>query len=247
MRFGLYTFNTLMYNTLFAYAEIMKFPRADSIATTLEEALLRGDYRDGEKLDEIRLAKEFNVSRTPIREAFQKLAGSGLIEQIPNRGAYVCQPGPVELVELFELMGELEASCARFAAMRISDSAIVELVASNKACQLAVKNSDANEYYDHNETFHLKIYEQSGNRMLEAETLRLHQRLRPYRRLQLQARGRLAQSMAEHVAIVEALSAADSDKVSALMREHVAAQGEKFNNLLRLTSNKILIGKKIVG
>jgi len=225
------------------YAETMKFPRAESIATKLEEAILRGDYRDGEKLDEIRLAKEFKVSRTPIREAFQKLGSFGLIEQIPNRGAYVCQPGPIELVELFELMGELEASCARLAALRISDSAIDELVVANKACQLAVENSDTNDYYDHNEIFHLKIYDQSGNRVLQAETLRLHQRLRPYRRLQLQARGRLAQSMAEHKAIVEALTAGDSDKASTLMRDHVAVQGEKFNNLLRLTPEKILVGR----
>jgi len=221
----------------------MTFPRAESIATRLEEAILRGDYSDGEKLDEIRLAKQFEVSRTPIREAFQKLANSGLIEQIPNRGAYVCQPGPVELVELFELMAELESSCARLAAMRIADSAIEGLHAANKACRQAMENADTNDYYDHNETFHLTIYRQSGNRSLEMETRRLHQRLKPYRRLQLQARGRLAQSMAEHEAIVAALTAGDSQMASELMRNHVAVQGEKFNNLIRLTTGRISLGR----
>lgn len=243
MRFGLYTINMHMYNALLSCVRIMNSSRADSIASTLEEAILRGDYCDGEKLDEIRLAGEFGVSRTPIREAFQKLASSGLIEQIPNRGVYVCLPGPVELVELFELMGELESSCARLAAMRISDSAIDELLVANKACQEAVENSDRNQYYDHNETFHLTIYRQSGNRVLEAETRKLHQRLKPYRRLQLQARGRLAQSMAEHESIVDALKVGDSIKASELMRAHVAVQGEKFNNLLRLTPDKVLVGK----
>ena len=221
----------------------MNQPRADSIAATLEESILKGDYRDGEKLDENRLASEFKVSRTPIREAFQKLASSGLIEQIPNRGVYVCQPGPIELVELFELMAELESSCARLAAMRISDAAIDELLAANKACQQAVENSDNNDYYDHNETFHLIIYRQSGNRMLEAEAVRLHQRLKPYRRLQLQARGRLVQSMSEHESIVKALTSGDSLQASEMMRNHVAIQGEKFNNLLRLAPDKILVAK----
>lgn len=221
----------------------MNFPRADSVATFLEEAILRGDYQDGEKLDEIRLANEFGVSRTPIREAFLKLSSAGLIDQIPNRGAYVCQPGPVELVELFEMMGELEASCARLAAMRISETAIDELLAANKACQLAVELANPNSYYDHNETFHLTIYSQSGNRVLEADTLRLHQRLKPYRRIQLQARGRLTQSMAEHEGIVGALIAGDSVKAADLMRDHVTIQGEKFNNLLRLTPDRILVNK----
>ncbi|MFK7855388.1 MAG: GntR family transcriptional regulator [Granulosicoccus sp.] len=221
----------------------MNFPRADSVATFLEEAILRGDYQDGEKLDEIRLANEFGVSRTPIREAFLKLSSSGLIDQIPNRGAYVCQPGPVELVELFEMMGELESSCARLAAMRISESAIDELLEANKACKLAVEAANPNAYYDHNETFHLTIYSQSGNRVLEADTLRLHQRLKPYRRIQLQARGRLTQSMAEHEAIVGALISGDSVKASDLMRDHVTIQGEKFNNLLRLTPDRILVNK----
>lgn len=221
----------------------MNFPRADSVATFLEEAILRGDYQDGEKLDEIRLANEFGVSRTPIREAFLKLSSAGLIDQIPNRGAYVCQPGPVELVELFEMMGELEASCARLAAMRISETAIDELLAANKACQLAVELANPNAYYDHNETFHLTIYSQSGNRVLEADTLRLHQRLKPYRRIQLQARGRLTQSMAEHEGIVGALIAGDSVKAADLMRDHVTIQGEKFNNLLRLTPDRILVNK----
>ena len=221
----------------------MKLPRAENIAAALEESILRGDYRDGEKLDELRLAREFNVSRTPIREAFQKLASTGLIDQIPNRGVYVTQPGPVELVELFELMGELEFSCARLTTLRISNSAIDELLLANKACRNAVKKSDPNDYYDHNETFHLTIYKHSGNRALEQETLRLHQRLKPYRRLQLQARGRLEQSMSEHEAIVAAIQAGESLKAAELMRDHVAVQGEKFNNLLRLVPDKMLVSK----
>ncbi len=221
----------------------MKLPIADSIATTLEEAILKGDYSDGDKLDEIRLADEFNVSRTPIREAFRILASSGLIEQIPNRGVFVCQPGPIELVALFEFMGELESSCARLAAMRITDAALDELRNANKACKKAVDNTDPNDYYEHNERFHLTIYRQSGNQVLEAETVRLHQRLKPYRRLQLQARGRLSQSMAEHEAIVQALTQGNAADASDLMRSHVAVQGEKFNNLLRLAPEKLLAGK----
>ena len=206
--------------------------RADIIATALEESILRGDYRDGDRLDEIRLASEFDVSRTPIREAFQKLSLSGLVEQIPRRGVFIRQPGAVELMEMFELMAELESCCGRLAALRMTDDGLAKLGLANKACQSALDANDLEQYYDDNETFHRTIYREAGNRLLETEALRLHQRLKPYRRIQLQVRGRPSQSMAEHEAIVLALEAGESDKASQLLREHVAVQGEKFRHLL---------------
>ena len=80
--------------------------RADSIAEELEELIFDGTFGDGDRLDEVRLAEQFGVSRTPLREAFQRLALSGLVQLIPRRGAFVRQPGPVELMEMFEVMAE---------------------------------------------------------------------------------------------------------------------------------------------
>ena len=97
------------------------------IAEELEGMILDGTFSDGQRLDEVQLAEQFNVSRTPLREALQRLALSGLVEQIPRRGVFVRQPGPVELVEMFEVMAELEAVCARLAASRITDQALADL------------------------------------------------------------------------------------------------------------------------
>ena len=105
----------------------MERKRSDIIADELESLILNGSFGDGERLDEVMLAERFAVSRTPLREALQRLALSGLVRQIPRRGVFVRQPGPVELVEMFEVMAELEAACARFAAMRISEDALAEL------------------------------------------------------------------------------------------------------------------------
>lgn len=109
----------------------MDVRRADLIADELEEMILTGSFEDGDRLDEIRLAEKFGVSRTPVREAFQRLVASGLAIQIPRRGVFVALPGPVELVEMFETMAEIEAVCARLAAMRISDTALDELSTIN--------------------------------------------------------------------------------------------------------------------
>ncbi|MGS4944757.1 GntR family transcriptional regulator [Meridianimarinicoccus sp. RP-17] len=206
--------------------------RADQIAEELEGLIFSGAFGDGDRLDEIRLAERFGVSRTPIREAFARLALSGLVEAIPRRGVFVRQPGPVELMDMFEVMAEFESICGRLAAARISDTALDQLRAANTSCRAAVDAGDADGYYRENERFHHIIYRQSGNAFLEGETARLHRRLKPFRRVQLQVRGRLAQSMAEHEAIVQALTDAAPDRAAALLRDHVAVQGEKFHHLI---------------
>ncbi|MGY9053248.1 MAG: GntR family transcriptional regulator, partial [Rhodobacterales bacterium] len=74
----------------------------DQIAEEIQELVFSRSFQDGERLDEIRLAKRFGVSRTPLREALKKLTLSGIVEKIPNRGVFVRQPGPIELLDMFE-------------------------------------------------------------------------------------------------------------------------------------------------
>lgn len=210
----------------------MERKRSDIIADALEGLIFDGTFTDGDRLDEVQLAERFSVSRTPIREALQRLAQSGLVEQLPRRGVFVRQPGPVELIEMFEVMAELEATCARFAAMRISDEALQELHDANARCNEAVEARDSDGYYRENERFHAILYRQSGNGFLEQECLRLHRRLQPFRRIQLRLRGRLKQSMAEHEAVVAALEAGDGAAAAEAIRGHVAVQGEKFHHLM---------------
>lgn len=210
----------------------MELRRADIIADALEELVFTGGFHDGDRLDELRLARQFDVSRTPIREALQRLVASGIAEQIPRRGVFVRQPGPVELMEMFETMAEIEGVCGRLAALRISETALEELDSANASCCAAVEGGDADAYYRENERFHHVIYHQAGNGFLEHEALRLHRRLKPFRRLQLRLRGRMSQSMAEHKAIVEALRAGDPDRAAEALRGHVAIQGEKFHLLM---------------
>ncbi|CUH67347.1 putative HTH-type transcriptional regulator YdfH [Thalassovita gelatinovora] len=215
----------------------MTRPRAENIAEELEELIFNGTYSNGDRLDEISLSEQFGVSRTPIREAFHRLALSGLLELIPRRGAFVRQPGPVELVEMFEVMAELEAVCGRLAARRISAQALENLREANTKCRIAVDTNDVDTYYAENEKFHKIIYKQSGNSFLEQEASKLHKRLKPFRRQQLRLRGRMEQSMAEHEAIVEALILDDTEKAANTLRGHVAVQGDRFHDLMASLKN----------
>jgi len=207
------------------------------IAETLEQLVFSGEYKDGQRLDEIKLAEQFRVSRTPIREALQRLVSSGMAEQIPRRGVFIRQPGPVELMEMFETMAELEAACGRLAASRITDDGLQALVDANEACQRAIKEQDHARYYAENEIFHQTIYRGAANRYLEKQALSLQNRLQPYRKVQLRFRGRMDQSMAEHVAIVGALRDGDAERAANTLRGHVAVQGEKFHQLMASLKN----------
>ncbi len=210
----------------------MERKRSDIIADELEGLILEGSFADGARLDEVQLADRFQVSRTPVREALHRLTQSGLVEQMPRRGVFVRQPGPVELIEMFEVMAELEAVCARLAASRITERALDEMKSLNARCLDAVRQGQSDDYYEMNEVFHRMLYRQSGNAFLEQECLRLHRRLKPFRRLQLRVRGRLSQSMAEHEQVVAALEAGDGSAAAAAIRAHVAVQGEKFHHLM---------------
>lgn len=210
----------------------MERRRADIIADALEAMILEGSFEDGARLDEVQLAERFAVSRTPVREAFQRLALSGLVEQIPRRGVFVRQPGPIALIEMFEVMAELEAVCARLTASRISEAALGALRAINARCDVACTAQDSDGYFRENERFHALIYREAGNGFLEQECLRLHRRLQPFRRIQLRLRGRLRQSMAEHEAILAAIEGGDGEAAAAAIRAHVAVQGEKFHRLI---------------
>lgn len=207
-------------------------PNPQAIRQALENAIVDGRLTPGEKLDPEALAVQFTCSRTPIREALQALAASGLVRVEPKRGSFVTQLGLVELTERFEVMAEIEAMCARLAAQRAAPSALTAIRSACTACETAAGMGDSDAYYHQNTAFHHAIYAASGNGFLEAEALRLQTMLQPYRRRQLQLRGRVGRSLDEHRRIVAAIEAGDAARAAAEMQAHVIIQGDRFHELV---------------
>jgi DNA-binding GntR family transcriptional regulator len=205
---------------------------SENLREAIEEEVATGKLSPGTHLDEIELARRFGVSRTPIREALSLLAGEGVVEIRPRRGAVVAQITPHRLVEMFEVMAELEAMCARLAARRISPAELVTLQDAHEACRDAAQNKDADGYFYANEHFHHAIYVASHNFFLSEQAHALQRRLRPYRRLQLRVRNRLGKSFEEHQSVLDALRDGDGERAVAAIRAHVMVQGERFNDLL---------------
>ena len=202
------------------------------IRDSLEQRIVEGELGNGKRLDETELSGFYGVSRTPVREALQRLAESGLAEHLPRRGTFVRSPSLSQLVEMFEVMAELECMAIRLATRRATSNDIDALEKDNETCRAAVAANDTKKYYEINARLHGRIYQMSGNSFLANEARRLHDRLRPFRRLQLRVRGRMEESMAEHDIILAALRDGDAERAMETMKKHITIVGVRFNDLV---------------
>ena len=205
---------------------------SERLRESIEEEIATGKLLPGSRLDEVELAARFGVSRTPIRDALNLLLGEGLIENKARRGAVVAQITPKRLLEMFEVMAELEAMCARLAARRMTDEELAAFAVIHEECRSAAESRDADAYFYANERFHFALYTASHNAFLFEEAASLQRKLRPYRRLQLRVRNRVQRSFDEHQAILDALRAGDMELAVASVRNHVIVQGERFADLM---------------
>lgn len=206
--------------------------RAEALRDEIEQDIVTGRLQPGERLDEQSLADRFGVSRTPIREALMQLASTGMVELHSRRGAFVASLGLKEIIERFEAMAALEGMCGALAARRITDEQRAMLLAAHEECQNEAKNGASDPYYYANERFHQTIYEACHNTYLAEQARQLHNRLKPYRRLQLRARHRIGHSLTEHQKIVDAIMAGDSAKAEQRLRDHILVQGERLTDFI---------------
>lgn len=208
--------------------------RAEGVRQRLEREIFSGVLLPGERLDENGLARRFGVSRTPVREALLQLSSAGLIEMRPRQGAVVAAITVQQLLQMFEVMAEMEALCARYAARRMGPAERQALERAHKACVDLARRRDPERYYEANRVFHELIYAGTRNAYLEETTRTLRNRLASYRRFQLHQAGRVANSLSEHDAVVTAILAGDADRAAEAMRAHVAVQGEVFTDLVSM-------------
>ena len=191
-----------------------KITRAEELRLQLADEIVRGALAPGAALDETDIARRFNVSRTPVREALRQLAASGLIEARAHRGAVVARPTLERLNGMFEAMAELEALCAGLAAERMPAVERARLEAIHE--ELRVLSHAGNP-----ERFHNAIYAGSQNGYIAEMTLATRVRVQPFRRAQFRNLGRLAKSQAEHDRVVVAIMRGDRTGAAAAMRAHI--------------------------
>jgi DNA-binding GntR family transcriptional regulator len=211
----------------------------ERLTQALADDIADGALAPGVKLDEQALAGRFGVSRTPVRETLSRLASSGLVEKRPHRGVVVANVTLERLVQMFEVMTELEGSCARFAAERMDAAEKRVLNALHRASLMHVRNADLDAYDTANREFHRCIYEGAHNPFLVEMTLETRRRLQPFRRAQFRLEGRLASSHAEHQVVVDAIRATDGEAAYRSMRAHIMAVKDAYRSFAGLATTPV--------
>ena len=194
---------------------------AEAVCRQLADEIVLGHFAPGVRLDELMLAERFGVSRTPVREALKQLASTGLVVWRPNRGSTVASLGPQQLDSLFEAIGELEAACARHAALRLDDAERARLIALHGQSRQAMQAGDVDRYDTLNRALHQVLILGAHNPVLADTASVLHHRAAPFRRTQFRQLERIGESFAEHSAIVEAVLARDAVAAHREMRHHL--------------------------
>ena len=209
------------------------------VAAQLRERIFSGELMPGTFLDEVRLAEQMSISRTPLREALKVLTAEGRVRHEPRRGSFVNEVTEQDLDEIFPVIALLEGECAREAAVNATDADVDALEALHDKLQRHAKAKRINDYYAVNFAIHEAIIALANNRWLAQVIADLRKILKLARLQQLHAPGRLEQSLSEHMAVFAAMKARDPAGAEAAMRTHLSRQREALRGLRRDGRSKL--------
>ncbi|NHC07946.1 GntR family transcriptional regulator [Azonexus fungiphilus] len=196
------------------------------VAERLRQRIFAHELTPGTWIDEQKLAEQYGISRTPLREALKVLASEGLVELKPRRGCYVTEISRQDLDDIFPLMAMLEARCAFEAVKRARSADLAELKAIHEQLESAARDGRIDAFFEANQEFHKKIQALSGNRWLLSVIQDLRKVLKLSRLHSLSLEGRLQQSLDEHRAILASMLSGDAAKSEKLMLDHIQSGRE---------------------
>lgn len=215
-------------------------PRRETLAgevrSELEQMIINGDLKAGEKMNELSLSDKMGVSRGTVREAIRSLADSGLIDLIANRGAYVHETTLTEVRNLYELRSAVFAMACGAAARRVangSERGLQRLLKSNLDQMRSVIASEDNaKYYALNIAFHDMLLAAADNPKAKTIYDNLVKEMHLFRRRGLSLASNVARSLEEHEAISAAVIAGDEEKARSAAHIHIASGLARYMNIL---------------
>lgn len=197
-------------------------PRAlyEQVAEQLRQRIFRRELEPGGWIDELKIAEEFGISRTPLREALKVLAAEGLVTMKVRRGAYVTEMSDKDLRDVYHLLSLLESDAAGVVAAQADPEQLREL--EQLHADLAAAVGERDRFFAINERIHMRILEMADNRWRSQMVADLRKVMKLNRHNSLLKQGRIEDSLAEHEIILTALRTHDAQATMAAMRDHFA-------------------------
>ena len=187
----------------------------------LRDDILSGKYEENEELKEVAIGEELGVSRTPVREAFRQLELEGLIQIIPNKGAYVTGITEKDVKDIYMIRSLLEGLCARWATEHITREQMEEMEENIYLSKFHAQKGHLEQLAELDNRFHDIMYEACNSKMLEHQLKDFHQYVLRVRQRTLATNTRGRASNEEHRQIMEAIKAKDADLAEKLANQHM--------------------------
>jgi len=195
-------------------------PRAlyEEVAELLRERIFSRELPPGSWIDELKLADNYGISRTPLREALKVLATEGLVTMKVRRGAYVTEVNEKDLTDVYHLLSLLECDAAGVVAATATPAQLAELQSLHNDLEAATDNRT--RFFEVNEAFHRRLLAMADNRWRDQMVNDLRKVMKLNRHNSLLKSGRIEESLAEHQALLQALLARDSQAAMQCMQQH---------------------------
>ncbi len=195
-------------------------PRAlyEQVAEQLRQRIFQHELEPGAWIDELKIAEEYGISRTPLREALKVLAAEGLVTMKVRRGAYVTEVSPKDIADVYRLLSLLEADAAAVVAETATDAQLAALRSTHE--ELRQHTHNAERFFALNEQFHMQLLDIADNRWRNQLVADLRKVMKLNRHKSLFRQGRIEDSLAEHEAIMQALLARSPRAAAEAVRTH---------------------------
>lgn len=210
----------------------------------LREDILSGKYNENDELKEVTIGEELGVSRTPVREAFRQLELEGLIQIVPNKGAYVTGITEKDVKDIYMIRSLLEGLCARWATEHITEEQMEEMEENVYLAKFHAKKGHYEQLAELDNRFHEIMYEACNSKMLEHQLRDFHDYVLRVRKKTLANVSRGTKSNEEHEQIMEAIKAKDADRAEALAHRHMI---NAYENMVRNGLHEVYHGKGTTG
>ena len=195
--------------------------RLEEIEVKIRDAILRGEYRAGERLVEADLISKYEASRTIVREALRNLNATGLLRYVPKKGHSVRKFSLEEIKNIYDLICLMEGYACKIATHLFKKQDVDDLKKLQEQIKSAVKKNDFKKYRELNASFHGLFVNLTGNKVLEEEVIRLRTRINTYRYLVLMIPGALENYTQDHETIIRYVLKKDPQKVKLAMQKHI--------------------------
>jgi len=194
----------------------------EKVDERIRQRIFSRDLKPGERIDEQALARDFGISRTPLREALKVLQNEGLVKLVPRRGCFVAKLSGQDVDEIYGTIGLLEGACAARAAQAATLADVARLRRVTERMAQAAAERNFKRYFDANLAAHAAIQQVGGNQWQNnvIQYLRSMCRLWPYVSIG-KLPGRLEESLSEHQELLDAIEAHDAARAEAVMRKHI--------------------------